>query len=84
MDDSFYLPLTLVSKPENWAGIVGTYKGPYKFPDSMMMYSERPGRAVRTNGSGRKRSRATVIAEQDGRVLLIRERGARSYSLPGG
>ena len=32
----------------------------------------------------RKRSRATVIAEQGGRFLLIRERGSRVYSLPGG
>ena len=32
----------------------------------------------------KKRSRATVIAEKDGRVLLIRERGSRKYSLPGG
>ena len=32
----------------------------------------------------RKRTRATVIAEQVGRVLLIRERGQRQYSLPGG
>ena len=32
----------------------------------------------------RKRNRATVIAEQDGKYLLIRERGSRTYSLPGG
>ena len=32
----------------------------------------------------RKRARATVIAEQKGRVLLVRERGSRSFSLPGG
>ena len=32
----------------------------------------------------KKRSRATVIAEKDGRVLLIRERGSLKYSLPGG
>ena len=31
-----------------------------------------------------KRPRATVVAEQDGRVLLVKERGARRYSLPGG
>ncbi len=30
------------------------------------------------------RRRATVVAEQDGKVLLVKERGARSYSLPGG
>ena len=32
----------------------------------------------------KKRARATVIAEQDGFVLLIREKGQRQYSLPGG
>ena len=32
----------------------------------------------------RKRQRATVIAEKDGKVLLIREKGQRQYSLPGG
>ena len=32
----------------------------------------------------RKRNRATIIAEQDGKFLLIRERGSRTYSLPGG
>ena len=31
-----------------------------------------------------KRRRATVVAEQDGMVLLVRERGARRYGLPGG
>ena len=31
-----------------------------------------------------KRTRATVVAEQDGRVLLVKERGARRYGLPGG
>jgi len=32
----------------------------------------------------KKRARATVIAEQKGRVLLVRERGSRNFSLPGG
>ena len=32
----------------------------------------------------KKRPRATVIAEKDGKVLLIRERGAGQFSLPGG
>ena len=76
MDDSFYLPLTMVKRPENWAEIVESYAGPYKFPDDMMMYTERPVK--------KKRRRATVIAEQDGKVLLIKERGSRRYSLPGG
>ncbi len=31
-----------------------------------------------------KRPRATVVAEQNGSVLLVKERGARRYSLPGG
>ncbi len=32
----------------------------------------------------RKRARATVVVQQDGKTLLIRERGARQFSLPGG
>ncbi len=83
MDDSFYLPLIVAERPDNWAHIVESYKGPYKFPDDMMMYPERPRK--------RKRRRATVIAEQDGNVLLIdgnvlliKEKGANRYSLPGG
>ena len=32
----------------------------------------------------KKRQRATIIAEKDGKVLLIRERGAGQFSLPGG
>ena len=32
----------------------------------------------------KKRQRAAVIAERDGKVLLIREKGQRQYSLPGG
>lgn len=34
--------------------------------------------------NNRKRRRATVVAGQNGRVLLVRERGARRYGLPGG
>ena len=34
--------------------------------------------------SKKKRPRATVIAEKDGKVLLIKERGAGQFSLPGG
>ena len=30
------------------------------------------------------RRRATVVTEQDGMVLLIRERGSKRFSLPGG
>ena len=76
MDPSFDLPLTKVKRPENWAEIVEAYAGPYKFPGNMMMYTERPVR--------KKRRRATVIAEQDGNLLLIKERVSRRYSLPGG
>ena len=32
----------------------------------------------------RKRRRATVVAEQDGKVLLVQERGTHRYGLPGG
>ena len=32
----------------------------------------------------RKRIRATIVAEQGGKVLIIRERGSKQYSLPGG
>ena len=86
MDDSFYAPLTMTSKPRNWTEIVAGYHGPYRFPDSMMMYDERPREAPPKSSPTpkKKRFRATVIAEQKDRVLLIRERGARSYSLPGG
>ena len=84
MDDSFYLPLTMVRRPDNWAEIVGSYAGPYKFPDSMMMYAERPLRAAPNSSSKKKRLRATVIVEQDDYVLLIKEKSARRYSLPGG
>ena len=34
--------------------------------------------------STRKRRRATVVAAQDGRLLLVKERGAHRFSLPGG
>ena len=32
----------------------------------------------------KKRRRATVVAERDGRFLLVKEQGARRYTLPGG
>ena len=32
----------------------------------------------------RKRRRASVVAERYGQFLLVRERGARRYTLPGG
>ena len=32
----------------------------------------------------KKRQRDTLIAEQDGKVLLVRERGSRQFSLSGG
>ena len=75
-DASFDQPLTKFQRPENWQRIVESYSGPYKFPFDMMMYPERPRK--------RKRIRATLVAEQHGQVLLVQERGARRYSLPGG
>ena len=84
MDDSFHAPLTLARKPQNWKDIVGAYEGPYKFPDSMMMYAERPQGISSKGSQKKKRRRATVIAECDGYVLLIKEKGAHRYSLPGG
>ena len=32
----------------------------------------------------KKRMRATVVAQQDGKVLLVREKGKKRFSLPGG
>ena len=32
----------------------------------------------------KKRRRATVIAQQDGKVLLVREKGRKQFGLPGG
>lgn len=84
MYPSFDLPLAKVKRPENWSEIVGAYAGPYRFDDSMMMYSERPRGTSPSDARKKKRRRATVIAEKDGHVLLVKERGARSYSLPGG
>ena len=34
--------------------------------------------------SHRKRRRATMVAVQNGRILLVKERGAHRFSLPGG
>ena len=39
---------------------------------------------MNTASNKKKRQRATVVAQQDGKVLLVRERGARQFSLPGG
>ena len=51
---------------------VTIYNGSYEFPESMLLlYSERPTQA----NPNRKRLPATVIAEQDRRFLLVRERG---------
>ena len=84
MDDSFDLPLTMVTRPKNWAQIVGAYDGPYKFHVSMMMYPEQPLGVGPKGFAKKKRRRATVIAERGGKVLLIKERGSNSFSLPGG
>ena len=61
-----------VIRPENRSEIVSGYNGSYEFPESMLLlYSERPTQA----NPNRKRLPATVIAEQDRRFLLVRERG---------
>ena len=73
----FEAPLS-AKKPTNWHQIVSEYSGHYQFPEDMMLYSETPQR------SARKRRRATVVAEQDGKYLIVRERGAKRWSLPGG
>ena len=83
-DASFDQPLTRVRRPENWASIVGSYSGPYKFPAQMMMYPEKPLAAASGGQPKGKRKRATLVAEHYGEVLLVQERGAHRYSLPGG
>ena len=50
----------------------------------MVMYSERPHGTTPNCSEKKKRRRATVIVERDDYVLLIREKGARRFSLPGG
>ena len=61
-----------VMRPENRGEIVSGYNGSYEFPESMLLlYLERPTQA----NPNPKRLRATVIAEQDRRFLLVRERG---------
>ena len=63
-------------------------------PPSMGVRRANPGRVTKMTKDWpttpaparpkRKRARATVVAEQDGKTLLIRERGSRQFSLPGG
>ena len=65
-------------KPSDWNQIVSEYTGPYQFPEDMLLYSETPQRPAR------KRKRATVVAEQDGKFLIVREKGSKRWSLPGG
>ncbi len=92
MDSMFEDPLHEVKRPANWTEIVSNYDGPYKFHADMMMYSETPSGHAKigqsTKGSSalkkEKRRRATIVAEQDGKFLLVTERGASRYSLPGG
>jgi 8-oxo-dGTP diphosphatase len=84
MDDSFYVPLRMARRPQAWPDIVAGYRGPYEFPDALMMYPERPKRVSSAGSHGKKRRRATVIAEQDGKILLVREKDANRFSLPGG
>ncbi len=82
-DDHFETPLK-ARKPDNWAEIVGNYSGPYRFPEEMMLYPEKPLRQKPNNQPRRKRNRATALVVNDGKLLLVRERGSRRYSLPGG
>ena len=92
MDSMFEDPPHEVKRPANWTEIVSNYDGPYKFHADMMMYSETPSGHAKigqsTKGSSapkkEKRRRATIVAEQDGKFLLVTERGASRYSLPGG
>ena len=81
--DHFEAPLE-AAKPQDWAGIVERYSGPYKFPSDMMLYNERPLRTKPDTRPRRKRNRATLLVTKDGKLLLVRERGARHWSLPGG
>jgi ADP-ribose pyrophosphatase YjhB (NUDIX family) len=47
--------------------------------------ASRSQRKPKTKKSGGKRRRATAVAiNKDGHVLLVRDKGKRSYSLPGG
>ena len=80
-DDHFEAPLK-ARKPDNWTEIVGNYRGPYRFPEKMMLYAEKPKR--RETEKNRKRSRATALVAVDGKLLLVRERGSKQWSLPGG
>ena len=92
MDPTFEAPLQKVKRPDNWKEIVGNYNGPYKFRADMMMYGETPlhhsktEQSTKSSGSlhKKKRRRATIVAEQNGKFLLVREKGAKRYSLPGG
>ena len=63
-----------VIRPENRGEIVSSYNLQWvvRIPEStLLLYSERPTQA----NPNRKRLPATVIAEQDRRFLLVRERG---------
>ncbi len=87
--DHFEAPLS-AKKPSDWKQIVSKYSGPYPFREDMMMYSETPHtespRTAKKTFSKKttKRRRATVVAEQNGKYLIVREKGAKRWSLPGG
>ena len=77
----------LIDYPE--PGMSVQFKGKtYRYRIDMGKQSWEVHRRLRKRAvegpSNEKRLRATVIAEQGGRFLLVRERDARRYSLPGG
>ena len=77
-------PLTSVQRPEGWTAVVEAYFGPYTFPADRMMYSERPHAGASRDYPKKRRSRATLLAEQHGQILLVQEKGRLPFSLPGG
>ena len=83
-DPSIERPLTSVPRPENWSAVVEAYSGPYSFPEDRMMYPERPHAEASGDNPRKRRIRATLVAEQNGQILLVQENGRRPYSLPGG
>ena len=83
-DGGFDQYLTSVQRPENWTAVVEGYSGPYNFPADRVIYPERPHAEGSGDSPKKKRTRATVVAVQDGHILLVQENGRRRFSLPGG
>ena len=72
-----------VIRPENRGEIVSSYNLQWvvRIPEStLLLYSEKPTQA----NPNRKRLPTTVIAEQDRRFLLVRERGPAPQPARGG